>query len=56
MLQALLLAGVAGVAGVVFASLIWLPVTRRWSARSEGTASALLTASRHAARRSASPS
>ena len=24
---------VAGVAGVVFASLIWMPVTRRWSAR-----------------------
>jgi cellulose synthase/poly-beta-1,6-N-acetylglucosamine synthase-like glycosyltransferase len=24
---------IAGVAGVVFASLIWLPVTRRWSAR-----------------------
>jgi glycosyltransferase involved in cell wall biosynthesis len=24
---------VAGVAGVVFASLIWIPVTRRWSAR-----------------------
>ncbi len=24
---------VAGVAGLVFASLIWLPVTRRWSAR-----------------------
>src|SRR6516165_55537 len=24
---------IAGVAGVVVASLIWLPVTRRWSAR-----------------------
>ena len=24
---------IAGVAGVVFASLIWMPVTRRWSAR-----------------------
>jgi len=24
---------VAGVAGVMFASLIWMPVTRRWSAR-----------------------
>ncbi len=24
---------VAGVAGIVFASLIWMPVTRRWSAR-----------------------
>ena len=24
---------VAGVAGLVFASVIWLPVTRRWSAR-----------------------
>jgi hypothetical protein len=24
---------VAGAAGVVVASLIWLPVTRRWSAR-----------------------
>jgi cellulose synthase/poly-beta-1,6-N-acetylglucosamine synthase-like glycosyltransferase len=24
---------IAGVAGIVFASLIWLPVTRRWSAR-----------------------
>jgi cellulose synthase/poly-beta-1,6-N-acetylglucosamine synthase-like glycosyltransferase len=24
---------IAGVAGVIFASLIWLPVTRRWSAR-----------------------
>ncbi len=24
---------VAGIAGVVFASLVWLPVTRRWSAR-----------------------
>jgi len=24
---------VAGVAGVVVASLVWLPVTRRWSAR-----------------------
>ena len=43
MLQAMLLAAivlkasehnlVAGVAGLVFASLVWLPVTRRWSAR-----------------------
>src|SRR5689334_23900574 len=24
---------IAGVAGVVFASLVWMPVTRRWSAR-----------------------
>jgi hypothetical protein len=24
---------VVGVAGLVFASLVWLPVTRRWSAR-----------------------
>jgi len=27
----------AGVAGMVFASLIWMPVTRRWSARATPT-------------------